>query len=84
VLQDLLAGGNASGEGNAPTALLPLILTLTLQACDSATPRDGPTLHQVVSLIDDAVDELQSGTFMDCAGQQQVRFSSDKYTYLCV
>jgi hypothetical protein len=71
-MQDLLAGGNAFGQQDLSAALLPLMLTLTLQACDTATPRDGPSLPQVISLIDDAVDELQSGTFMDCAGQQQV------------
>lgn len=53
-------------------ASLPLFLTLTLQSCEEASPVRGPTFEQVVTLLDDAAEELHRGVFMNSAGNQQV------------
>lgn len=65
-------------------ALLPLFLTLTLQSCEEATPARGPTFEQVVTLLDDAAEELHTGIFMDSSGNQQVWARRQAHLFVCL
>jgi hypothetical protein len=52
---------------------VPLIYTLTMQACVSSIPSDRPTFDQAAQLLEDTAMEVAGGVYVDSEGKRQVR-----------
>lgn len=57
-------------------ASVPLTFTLTMKACLSENPDERPTFGQILTIFDDLVFEVASGSYLNSLGQMMVRWSS--------
>ena len=56
-------------------ATVPLTFTLTMKACLSENPDERPTFGQILTIFDDVVFEVASGSYLNSLGQMMVRFT---------
>lgn len=57
-----------------PTSV-PLTYTLTMTACLSERPKDRPTFSHLLVILEDLVQEVAGGTYINSDGNPQVRGS---------
>lgn len=55
-----------------PTSV-PLTYTLTMTACLSDRPKDRPSFSHILVILEDLVQEVASGTYINSDGNPQVR-----------
>lgn len=53
-------------------ATVPLTFTLTMKACLSENPDERPTFGQILTIFDDLVFEVASGSYLNSLGQMMV------------
>jgi hypothetical protein len=61
-------------EYPALPATVPLTYTLTMKACLSETPADRPTFSNILVLLEDLVNEVAQGSYVNSNGSVQVRY----------
>jgi hypothetical protein len=54
-------------------AAVPLVYTLTMQACVAQAPAERPTFEQAAQLLEDTAVEVAGGMYVDSEGRKQVR-----------
>ena len=68
-----LSGDRPSSASDASVArVLPLTFTLTMKACLSRAAEDVPTFEQLLTLVDDMLDEVQQEEYVDSDGHLRV------------
>jgi hypothetical protein len=54
-------------------AAVPLTYTLTMKACLSERPEDRPSFSSILVLLEDLLQEVAQGYYINSMGQRQVR-----------